>query len=118
MATPFLNTATGEPSNSKLKVAVQSTQGVPPLEADYVDFRVDNNPFSVNPTRVPRAAIQAGGVRAKPLIGKLPLAGEPIDYGDFDPQNKGQLRMLANVFRAYTITDNTTWYRHKYSRAG
>lgn len=112
----FLSGAAGEPSNSKLRVATQSTQGVPPAEAGYVDFRVDNNPFSVTPNRVPRAAIQSGGVRAKPLIGKLPLGGEAIDYGDFDPANRGQLRMLANVFRKYTLTDNTTWYRYQFSR--
>jgi hypothetical protein len=113
MALGFLKSATGDPINTKRRVAQQSTLRVP-ATTGWVDFRSNGGPIAPAPSDVERLVIGQSGAPSKRLPGKTNIEGGPFSIGDVDVSNRGMIQFLANVFKKYTLTDNTTWYQWRF----
>lgn len=112
----FLNGATGDPSLVKYRVAPQASRGIPADEADYVDFYGYGGSLAIEAATIARQALPGSSISPLlPLIGKLALPDASIRIGDADPVNHMLLVALANLFRKYTVTDNTTWQQWIFS---
>lgn len=106
----FPNAATGNPVNTKRRVAFQPTNGVPVNDgAAYVDFLTYGGPITLDPSVVDRLALSGSGAPKPPLPGKIPVVGGPFANGDADPANRGLMRFLASLYGKHDFTDNTTW---------
>lgn len=115
---PFLSGATGDPINVQRRMAQQANRGVAPAEELYRDFRHDGGPLTISAAEIKRAVIAASGEPSRSLKGKRNAGGGPMDFGDADPSNIGQLMALGNLIGKYDYTDNTTWQRWILSRQG
>lgn len=102
---PFLENAQGDPIRSQRRIAPQAVRGVPALEARFLDFRHNGGPLAISQAEIRRAVIGQGGEPRQNLTGKRNLGGGPIDFGDLDPSNLGQLVALGNIFGAYDFVD-------------
>lgn len=80
-------------------------------DSAYVDLRTNGGPITREASEIQRQIISQGGAPLPNLDGKVTLGGGPLDLGDNDPANRGQLRSFANVFGKYTLTDLTTYRR-------
>ena len=98
MALDFLASATGDPINTKRRVAQQSTLPVP-ATTGFVDFRSNGGPIAPAPSDVERAVLGVAGAPSKRLPGKTNVEGGPFEIGDIDVSNRGMIQFLANVFK-------------------
>ncbi len=108
MTLPFLSGATGDPINSKRRVAPQAARGIP-ATTGFRDFRSYLGPIRINSQEIERQAVIPGGAPSANLTGKMAIEGGPLSIGDLDPANPGLVNMLANVFGRYLLTDQTTY---------
>ncbi len=106
-ATAFLEGATGEPSNLRRRVAPQWVRGLPANEADYVDYRDNGGPITIENAEIERQIIAPDGEPEANLQGKRNLTIGPISIGDVDPANPGYLLYNLNVLKRYTFAANT-----------
>lgn len=106
----FLSGATGNPINSKLRVAQQSALGTPATTA-LRDFVANSGVAVIDKQAVERLVISPGGAPLTKLAGKAVIGERNLDLGDVDPSNRGLLQMLANLFGKYAVTDLTTWQK-------
>ena len=106
MSTPLLSGALNDLTRSQRRVAFQTLEGVPAnLAADFADFKANGGPIIIEPAEVERAAISAGGAPSGALVGKYAIGGGPFAMGDVNPADVGQMRMAANVYGAYDLTN-------------
>ena len=64
---------------------------------------------AINVGEINRLKIRPDGEPAGTIDGKRVVNPFTVEYGDIDCANHALLHMLANVYGAYTYTDNTTW---------
>lgn len=115
MSQAFFTGQTGEPALTKCRVAPQTVEGVPALEAAYSDYRAFSAQTPLTPQLIERMALTGNSInKLRALIGKIG-GSMAQSIGDVDPMNKMLLNALANITRKYTNTDNTTWRRWTFS---
>src|SRR5688500_4350133 len=101
----FFSGAQGDPQNLMRRMAFQAARGVPPAEAAYFDFRMNGGPMRISASEINRALIGVTGEPLAGLPGKRNLGGGPLNMGDVDPSNPGQLAIALNANKRYTYTD-------------
>ena len=114
----FLTNATGDPRLVQRRLAFQATQGVPPAEADFVDFLTYGGSVAPGRSRVDRLQIPSDGQPLAKLRGKRRIPGREIPWGDLDPGNEAQLMKFLCVAGAYDYTDKTTWNLWRIKQSG
>src|SRR5574342_241323 len=97
----FLSSATGNPIKSRRMIAVQSDLGVPPLDADFVEFYGNGGPLNIQPETVAPELLSTSRDPLQMLEGKLRVGNGPMSLGDADPNSKGLLRLLASICGGY-----------------
>jgi hypothetical protein len=108
----FLSGATGDPINTKNRIAEQPVNGVPlNMSAAKSDFRIWGSPIVMSLSEIERLALSGTGEPLGILPGKLNLPTLDLDFGDVDLTDRGQMHMWANLFRAYDHDDVTTYQR-------
>lgn len=81
----------------------------------YVDFRSNGGPIILTANEIPREVVSPDAAPLASLLGKVEIGQGPLAMGDLDPANRGQIRLLANAFGKYTLTDNSTWYKYEFA---
>src|SRR4026208_2540643 len=101
---PFLSSSTGDPINTRRFCAIQTTQGVPPAEADYVEFLSNAGAFGIAAQSVTPHLLSTSAEQLPDLVGKITIDPTTLALGDADPENKVLMRSASNLFRFYTQT--------------
>ncbi len=111
MALDFFSPQTGDPINTKRRVAQQAVRGVPAISG-FVDFRSNGGPIAITPSEIDRLVIANGAAPGLNLAGKVTLGNGPYEMGDLDPADPGLINFLGNVYGKYTLShegSNTYW---------
>lgn len=98
---PFLSSATGNPIKTRRMIAVQSAMGVPPDEADFVEFYGNGGPLAISPQTEAPELLSLSRDPLQQLVGKLRVDNGPLSLGNADPNSKAFLRILASICGGY-----------------
>src|SRR5579863_685547 len=115
MSFPFYQSATGDPTGLKRRIAWQSVEGVP-ATTGFVDFINNGGPLAPDFTTIARQAIYNGFERAPALRGHSDVKDSALSFGDIDPGNKAHLMILANLLQGYRTTSSGAAYLHHLSQ--
>lgn len=119
MGQAFFTEMTGNPADARFRIAAEpdvTTSGAlvdPPvpanLAASWQQFHANGGPFAITQEEIDDLVLSTSGKPQDALPGKRRIEASPFPLGTVDPSNPGQLMLLANLFGAYGVTDNTTY---------